>query len=162
MRPTIFLFVLVRKERRCRARYQKEKIAKRGLHFPSLSFSPADILHFCHPVRRTTPLPHNRPRKASLTLAPLAGHLTGEPRPGCVVQRSSEVSCSGRAECGTPKPRPTAIAATLVLTLDSPPLREIQRSLPLVAFLWNPKTVSFRNRKEMVFALRRLRFLSAK
>ena len=30
MRPTIFLFFLVRKERRCRARYQKEKNANAG------------------------------------------------------------------------------------------------------------------------------------
>ena len=33
MRPTIFLFSLVRKERWCRARYQKEKNAGRGQYF---------------------------------------------------------------------------------------------------------------------------------
>ena len=85
-----------------------------------------------------------------------------EPRVGCVVQSSSEVQCSGRAECGTPRPRPTALAATMVFPLDSPHVRGVQRTLPLVAFLWNPKTVSFRNRKEMVFALRSLCLLSAK
>ena len=33
------------------------------------------------------------------------------------------------------KPRLTALAATLVTPLDSPPFRGVQRTLPLVAFL---------------------------
>ena len=54
----------------------------------------------------------------------------------CVVQLTSEVQLSGRAECGAPRARPTSIAATLVLPLASPFRRGVQRTLPLVAFLW--------------------------
>ena len=56
MRPTIFLFFLVRKERRCRARYQKEKNAERGQDYPFLSISFADNANICYPVKRTMPL----------------------------------------------------------------------------------------------------------
>ena len=66
MRPTIFLFFLVRKERRCRARYQKEKIANAGNIILCLNLSLADIGQLFCPVRTTMPLSYIRPRKASL------------------------------------------------------------------------------------------------
>ena len=40
-------------------------------------------------------------------------------------------------------------------SLGFPPLRGVQRTLPLVAFLWSTRTVSFRERKEMGLDLRR-------
>ena len=95
MRPTIFLFSLVRKERRCRARYQKEKIAKtRAISMDIFNLSPADNEHLGCPVRKTTPLSRIRLRRASLTLAPLAGVLTSKPRLGREIKRWSEVPCS--------------------------------------------------------------------
>ena len=91
MRPTIFLFFLVRKERWCRARYQKEKNAGRGHDLLSPDISLADNGQpFC-PVRRTIHLWRIHPRSA------LPGSLFehGEPRFGRVVLCSSEVQLSG-------------------------------------------------------------------
>ena len=73
MRPTIFLFFLVRKERRCRARYQKEKNAGRGQDLYCLDLSLADNIHDIPLGRKRIAQSRSRPRKASLTLAPLAG-----------------------------------------------------------------------------------------
>ena len=47
----------------------------------------------------------------------------------------SEVCLSVSGMRGS-RPRLTALAATLVFPLDSPLLRGVQRTLPLVAFLW--------------------------
>ena len=60
----------------------------------------------------------------------------------------SEVRLSVSGMRGS-RPRLAALATTLVFPLDSPLLRGVQRTLPLVAFLWSTRTVSFRERKEM-------------
>ena len=94
-------------------------------------------------------IPQSQPRGRSAVTAPFRKGSLSEPRVRCVVQFTSEVQCSGRAKCGAPKPRLTQIAATLGVPVGSPIYRGVQRTLPLVAFLWSPRTVSFRNRKEM-------------
>ena len=48
----------------------------------------------------------------------------------------------------------------LKLTLVLPTLRGVQRRLPLVAFLWSARTISFRERKETVLDMH-FSFLSA-
>ena len=70
------------------------------------------------------------------------------------VKSRSEVRLSVSGLRGS-RPRLTALAATLASPLGSPTLRGVQRTLPLVAFLWSTRTVSFRERKEMGLDLRR-------
>ena len=124
MRPPIFLFDLARKERQRRARCKKEKSAKQGpIRFCASPF--AEWLRFARAAAWVV----NRRAAAS-----------------CVVHSLSEVSGSGsgmRAQ----QPRETAIAATYVLHLGSPLLRGVQRTLPLVAFLWSLRTISFREQE---------------
>ena len=70
------------------------------------------------------------------------------------VKSRSEVRLSVSGLRGS-RPRLTALAATLASPLGSPTLRGVQRTLPLVAFLWSSRTISFRERKEMGLNLRR-------
>ena len=63
--------------------------------------------------------------------------LDRRPRAACWggMKSLSEVPLSVSGVRGS-KPRLTALAATLVAPLGSPTLRGVQRTLPLVAFLW--------------------------
>ena len=70
------------------------------------------------------------------------------------VESRSEVRLSV-SETRVPRPRLTVLAATPVAPLGSPPLRGVQRTRPLVAFLWSARTISFHERKETVLDLRR-------
>ena len=93
-------------------------------------------------------------------------HAESPRRPQCCLERRpraagwggkkslSEVPWSV-SDMRAHRPRLTALAATLVPPVDSPPLRGVQRTLPLVAFLWSTRTISFRERKEMGLDLRR-------
>ena len=76
MRPTVFLFFLVRKERRCRARYQKEKIARRGQVFSvSKPFTRGYRTYILSGQRDYAFVAHPS-AKGFATLAPL---------PGCII-----------------------------------------------------------------------------
>ena len=74
--------------------------------------------------------------------------LPVEPRPGAWYNPGQK-GRGASAVCGATRTGPTSIAATLALPIDSPPARGVQRKLPLVAFLWSPRTVSFPDGKEM-------------
>ena len=64
--------------------------------------------------------------------------LPVEPRPSAWYDPGQK-GRGASAVCGATRTGPTPIAATLVLPIDSPPVRGVQRTLPLVAFLWKSK-----------------------
>ena len=102
--------------------------------------------------------PHCSPFPASLSWLPprlclltpflLSAFFPVEPRFGAWYDPGQN-GRGASAVCGATRTGPTPIAATLVLPIDSPPARGVQRTLPLVAFLWSPRTVSFPDGKEM-------------
>ena len=142
--PPCLSFVLP-KERQRRARWKKERAPNAG----NIVQSMRPYARISNGVRIWYIVHAGSPHRPQCCL----GH---KPRVACwgVVKSRSEVRLSG-SEMRAHRPRLTALAATLVPPLDSPSLRGVQRTLPLVAFLWSTRTVSFPNGKEMGLDLRR-------
>ena len=125
MRPPCLSFVLP-KERQRRARWKKERTPNAGSVVQNVRL----YARISNLVQVWCKVHAGLPRRPQCCL----GH---KPRAAaaCVGKAPSEEPLSV-SEMRAHRPRLTALAATLVPPLDSPLLCGVQRTLPLVAFLW--------------------------
>ncbi len=123
--PPCLSFVLP-KERQRRARWKKERAPNAGNIVQCVrSYARlSNLVQVWYKVHAGSP---RRPQRC-LGHRPRAAYKSG-------AKSRTEVPLSVSGMRGS-KPRLTALAATLVAPLGSPPLRGVQRTLPLVAFLW--------------------------
>ena len=140
--PPCLSFVLP-KERQRRARWKKERAPSAG----NSGQCVRSYARLSNLVQVWYKVHAGLPRRPQCCL----GH---KPRAAaaCVGKAPSEEPLSV-SEMRAHRPRLTALAATLVAPLGSPSLRGVQRTLPLVAFLWSTRHISFLNRKEMCLDL---------
>ena len=140
--PPCLSFVLP-KERQRRARWKKERAPNAGNIVQCVrSYARlSNLVQVWYKVHAGSP---RRPQRC-LGHRPRAAYKSG-------AKSRTEVPLSVSGMRGS-KPHLTALAATLVAPLGSPSLRGVQRTLPLVAFLWSTRHISFLNRKEMCLDL---------
>ncbi len=143
MRPPCLSFVLP-KERQRRARWKKE----RAPNADNVVQCVRSYARISNSVRVWYKVHGESPRRPQCCLdrRPRAAGRGGE-------KSRSEVRLSVSGMRGS-KPRLTALAATPVPPLDSPPSSGVQRTLPLVAFLEVQETF-FPQRERMCLDLRR-------
>ena len=138
-----YLSFVLPKERQRRARWKKERTPNAGSVVQNVRL----YARISNLVQVWCKVHAGLPRRPQCCLGhkPRAAGRGGE-------KSRSEVRLSVSGMRGS-KPRLTALAATPVPPLDSPPLRGVQRTLPLVAFLEVQETF-FPQRERMCLDLR--------